>query len=176
MNRPIQPPPLRQSSSSDPGPPNYPIYDQHPRSNSFGSTYPSPLTHRHHPYSHPQRPSTSTSIPTTYQTYPHPPLERHSYSSTSTSQSSPTSPREGKNNRQAISCFPCRGRKLKCNGQKPCAQCTRRGGDDGCQYAATIKRRGKGRKKSKSDDEDDEGSMRSGSRDGTEMPNEDRTE
>jgi hypothetical protein len=57
---------------------------------------------------------------------------------------------------------------LKCNGQKPCAQCTRRGGEDECNYAATIKRRGKGRKKSKSDDEDEEGSM--GSEEGTEVP------
>jgi hypothetical protein len=62
---------------------------------------------------------------------------------------------------------------LKCNGQKPCAQCNRRGGDDECHYAATIKRRGKGRKKSKSDDDDEgegegEGSM--GSDEGTEVP------
>lgn len=178
MSRPQQAPPLRQSSSSDPGPPNYPApYDQHPRSNSFGSTYPSPLNqHRHHPYPYPSntsRPSTS------YPTWPHPPLERHSYSSTSTSQSSPTSPHEGggggggKGGRQAISCFPCRGRKLKCNGQKPCAQCSRRGGEDECHYAATIKRRGKGRKKSKSNDgdEDDESG---GSEDGTEVPGEER--
>jgi hypothetical protein len=131
------------------------------------------------------------------QTYRPPPPDRHSYSSTSTSLSqsqshSPTSPRPGMlmfgdmatsggagtgkhHNRQAISCFPCRTRKLKCNGQKPCTQCTRRGGDDGCNYAESVKRRGKGKKdKSKSEEEEDrerEGRSGSGdSRDGTEVP------
>jgi len=220
-----QPPPLRQSSSSDPGPPNYPTpFDQrHPRSMSFGSAYSPQPPHRHHPYApYPHSASISGRASTSYPSgpvsgqanqqwteshtpgYRPPPPERHSYSSTSTSVShSPTSPRPGMSifndrdrdplgsshghghghgkhqSRQAISCFPCRTRKLKCNGQKPCSQCTRRGGDDGCRFAESVKRRGKGKKdKSKSEEEEDrvrdaEGRGGSGSgesRDGTEVP------
>ena len=49
--------------------------------------------------------------------------------------------------RQLISCYPCRDRKLKCDGEKPCCQCVRRGPDVGCDYAERVRRRGKGRKR-----------------------------
>ena len=48
--------------------------------------------------------------------------------------------------RQLISCYPCRERKLKCNGQKPCQQCVRRKSHRGCEYARGVRRRGKGKK------------------------------
>jgi len=49
--------------------------------------------------------------------------------------------------RQIISCFPCRERKLKCDGMKPCQPCTRRGAAEGCAYAEGVRRRGKGKKR-----------------------------
>jgi hypothetical protein len=52
----------------------------------------------------------------------------------------------GRSQRQLISCYPCRGRKLKCDGQKPCAQCLRRGNEAECAYASHVRRRGKGKK------------------------------
>ncbi|WVW82984.1 hypothetical protein I302_105000 [Kwoniella bestiolae CBS 10118] len=48
--------------------------------------------------------------------------------------------------RQSISCYPCRQRKLKCDGKKPCAQCSRRHIDGQCSYAERIRRRGRGKK------------------------------
>jgi hypothetical protein len=47
---------------------------------------------------------------------------------------------------------------LKCDGEKPCSQCVRRGGGDGCEYAHSVRRRGKG-KKEKDDEEDGESSV-----------------
>ncbi|OXB38845.1 hypothetical protein J007_01288 [Cryptococcus neoformans] len=44
--------------------------------------------------------------------------------------------------RQLISCYPCRKRKLRCDGRRPvCEQCERRKVVDQCGYAETIKRR-----------------------------------
>ena len=48
--------------------------------------------------------------------------------------------------RQAISCFSCRKRKLRCDGIKPCMQCSRRGEDASCDYAPEVRRRGKGKR------------------------------
>ena len=45
---------------------------------------------------------------------------------------------------------------MKCDGEKPCSQCVRRGGKEGCEYAGSVRRRGKG-KKGKSEDGEDEG-------------------
>jgi hypothetical protein len=52
----------------------------------------------------------------------------------------------GRSQRQLISCYPCRARKLKCDGKEPCQQCDRRGPQVECAYADKVKRRGKGRK------------------------------
>jgi len=63
-----------------------------------------------------------------------------------------------------ISCYPCRGRKLKCDGKKPCEQCVRRGSEGHCSYATHVRRRGKGKKP------DSEGSSEPDSaRDGVDM-------
>ena len=67
----------------------------------------------------------------------------------------------GRGQRQLISCFPCRRRKLKCDGAKPCAQCLRRGNEGECGYATHVRRRGKGKKKD--GDESSTGSSRMGS-------------
>ncbi|ODN98459.1 hypothetical protein L198_03704 [Cryptococcus wingfieldii CBS 7118] len=48
--------------------------------------------------------------------------------------------------RQLISCYPCRKRKLRCDGRKPiCEQCERRKVASECGYAESVKRRGKGK-------------------------------
>ncbi|WVQ71764.1 hypothetical protein IAR50_001305 [Cryptococcus sp. DSM 104548] len=62
--------------------------------------------------------------------------------------------------RQLISCYPCRKRKLRCDGRKPiCEQCERRKVASGCGYAESVKRRGKGKSIDGSEDDkkDDEG-------------------
>jgi hypothetical protein len=67
--------------------------------------------------------------------------------------------------RQLISCYPCRTRKMKCDGAKPCTQCVRRGGEADCTFANAVRRRGKGKKaqsgsqagQSGSDEEGDSG-------------------
>lgn len=41
-----------------------------------------------------------------------------------------------KRNRIPLSCAPCRHRKLKCNRQHPCDNCTKRGDTASCSYAA----------------------------------------
>ncbi|KIV84956.1 hypothetical protein PV11_00701 [Exophiala sideris] len=41
-----------------------------------------------------------------------------------------------KRNRIPLSCAPCRHRKLKCNRQQPCDNCTKRGDSASCAYAA----------------------------------------
>nr|ODN95066.1 hypothetical protein L204_04413 [Cryptococcus depauperatus CBS 7855] len=57
--------------------------------------------------------------------------------------------------RQSISCFPCRKRKLKCDGTRPfCGQCQKRRVEKDCGYASKVKRRGRGR--SEVDDDEDE--------------------
>lgn len=45
--------------------------------------------------------------------------------------------------RQPIACFPCRTRKLRCDGVHPCAQCVRRKGAAECKFAPEVRRRGK---------------------------------
>jgi hypothetical protein len=45
-----------------------------------------------------------------------------------------------KRNRQALSCLPCRQRKLKCSRQQPCETCVKRNDESSCIYAkATTK-------------------------------------
>ncbi|WVQ78420.1 hypothetical protein IAT38_000506 [Cryptococcus sp. DSM 104549] len=57
--------------------------------------------------------------------------------------------------RQLISCYPCRKRKLRCDGGRPvCQQCQRRNIHGQCGYAETVKRRGRGKRV---DDEEGEG-------------------
>jgi hypothetical protein len=75
-------------------------------------------------------------------TYPHPPPSGYNG--------------YGRSRRQLISCYPCRARKLKCDGQKPCQQCDRRGTQAECAYADKVKRRGKGRKPEDGKSSDDE--------------------
>lgn len=54
--------------------------------------------------------------------------------------------------RQLISCYPCRKRKIRCDGRRPvCEQCERRKIVNQCGYAESIKRR----KRVKDNDEDD---------------------
>ncbi|ADV19518.1 hypothetical protein I305_03079 [Cryptococcus gattii E566] len=65
---------------------------------------------------------------------------------------SPTNSREGlavepvgsnrQRKRQLISCYPCRKRKIRCDGRRPvCEQCERRKIVNQCGYAESIKRR-----------------------------------
>lgn len=70
------------------------------------------------------------------------PPQQHMYSY----HSIPYPPNASRFQRQLISCYPCRNRKLKCDGQKPCAQCIRRGSESECAYASHVRRRGKGKK------------------------------
>ncbi|KAL2444480.1 Zn(2)-C6 fungal-type transcription factor mpsB [Exophiala dermatitidis] len=46
-----------------------------------------------------------------------------------------------KRNRVPLSCGPCRHRKLKCNRQAPCDNCTKRGDGGSCTYAAPAARK-----------------------------------
>ncbi|EXJ88483.1 hypothetical protein A1O1_05413 [Capronia coronata CBS 617.96] len=46
-----------------------------------------------------------------------------------------------KRNRVPLSCAPCRHRKLKCNRQSPCDNCTKRGDSTSCAYAAPVPRK-----------------------------------
>lgn len=46
-----------------------------------------------------------------------------------------------KRNRVPLSCAPCRHRKLKCNRQSPCDNCTKRGDSGSCAYAAPVPRK-----------------------------------
>ncbi|KAK5467939.1 hypothetical protein LTS15_000912 [Exophiala xenobiotica] len=46
-----------------------------------------------------------------------------------------------KRNRIPLSCAPCRHRKLKCNRQQPCDNCTKRGDSTSCAYAAPAARK-----------------------------------
>src|SRR3984957_9783330 len=46
-----------------------------------------------------------------------------------------------KRNRVPLSCGPCRHRKLKCNRQSPCDNCTKRGDALSCAYAAPAARK-----------------------------------
>ncbi|RVD87292.1 uncharacterized protein DFL_001534 [Arthrobotrys flagrans] len=43
-----------------------------------------------------------------------------------------------KRNRQALSCFACRSRKLKCDRQHPCTACNKRGEGSACTFTATT--------------------------------------
>ncbi|WVQ98807.1 hypothetical protein IAU59_005938 [Kwoniella sp. CBS 9459] len=61
--------------------------------------------------------------------------------------------------RQQISCWPCRERKMKCDGGRPCASCAKRHIDGLCNYAESVRRRGRGKKAAetgKDSDPDDE--------------------
>lgn len=58
--------------------------------------------------------------------------------------------------RQVISCHPCRSRKVKCSGGKPCDACIKIKRTGECEYEKAVRRRGKGRKRSeKSEGEGD---------------------
>ncbi|RMZ83517.1 hypothetical protein DV737_g1626, partial [Chaetothyriales sp. CBS 132003] len=46
-----------------------------------------------------------------------------------------------KRNRVPLSCAPCRHRKLKCNRQAPCDNCSKRGDASSCTYAAPTPRK-----------------------------------
>lgn len=45
--------------------------------------------------------------------------------------------------RQNISCYPCRVRKSRCDGEHPCGPCIKREGEAECEFAPAIRRRGK---------------------------------
>ncbi|KAF2152967.1 hypothetical protein K461DRAFT_277731 [Myriangium duriaei CBS 260.36] len=68
----------------------------------------------------------------------------------STNSSNGASPDHGqfrvvrKRNRIPLSCAPCRHRKLKCNRQHPCDNCTKRGDVASCAYAAPSARKKSG--------------------------------
>jgi hypothetical protein len=47
--------------------------------------------------------------------------------------------------RQQIACHSCRARKSKCDGERPCRHCSRRGTE--CTYEEVPRRRGPGRKR-----------------------------
>lgn len=68
--------------------------------------------------------------------------------------------------RQIISCHPCRLRKVKCSGGKPCEACVKIKRTSECRYEKTVRRRGKGKKGLQTDaewqesggkDDDDDG-------------------
>lgn len=61
--------------------------------------------------------------------------------------SKPPPRRANEQKRQAIACFNCRQRRLKCDGENPCSPCVRRGVADTCAFAQQVRRRGPGRKK-----------------------------
>lgn len=42
-----------------------------------------------------------------------------------------------KRQRQALSCFPCRERKVGCDRQKPCSNCSKQGAINKCTYEAS---------------------------------------
>jgi hypothetical protein len=52
----------------------------------------------------------------------------------------------GRRTRRSNACFACRSAKLRCDGAKPCGQCNRKGELVICDYAQTVRRRGKGKK------------------------------
>lgn len=54
--------------------------------------------------------------------------------------------------RQQISCHPCRNRKVKCSGTTPCEACVKIKREHECIYEKTIRRRGKGKKASTSEE------------------------
>lgn len=76
----------------------------------------------------------------------HDPYDFHSNAPAPTTTSPPNGTTRNIGQRQLISCYPCRSRKMKCDGQKPCGQCAKRGGEGDCEYAAEVKRRGRGKK------------------------------
>ncbi|WWC89946.1 uncharacterized protein L201_004875 [Kwoniella dendrophila CBS 6074] len=106
----------------------------------------SPFTHRRSSF------PTTTNVPTPPGLNPnaiiHPPPASDYFSTAyHHSNSSPSDyPPAKRAKRQQISCFPCRERKLKCDGKIPCAQCSRRHIDGQCKYADRIRRRGRGKK------------------------------
>ncbi|WVR05163.1 hypothetical protein IAU60_002175 [Kwoniella sp. DSM 27419] len=61
--------------------------------------------------------------------------------------SSSSSPGEsgGRTERVPSACNPCRERKLKCDGRRPCQQCAKRHIEGQCQYVESVRRRGKAR-------------------------------
>lgn len=61
--------------------------------------------------------------------------------------SKPPQRRADDQKRQAIACYNCRQRRLKCDGENPCSPCVRRGVADTCAFAQQVRRRGPGRKK-----------------------------
>lgn len=98
------------------------------------------------PYSR-DRPLTATSIPFSRSQSPTSPASTASWQGHGDRHSAGRRERDkDRRNRQIISCFPCRSRKLKCNGQRPCSQCIRRGDNDSCEYAKSVRRRGKGKR------------------------------
>ncbi|KAL7424098.1 hypothetical protein Q5752_001683 [Cryptotrichosporon argae] len=48
--------------------------------------------------------------------------------------------------RSAMSCFPCRRRKLKCDDGRPCGACRKRGESEDCTFPRAVKRRGRGKR------------------------------
>ncbi|ORY24993.1 hypothetical protein BCR39DRAFT_545514 [Naematelia encephala] len=71
--------------------------------------------------------------------------------------------------RQAISCFPCRQKKLRCDGAKPCVQCVRRNSIEKCAYADGVRRRGKGRRAEDGEGGSSDSGSGGGERDKTEV-------
>ncbi|WRT67226.1 uncharacterized protein IL334_004192 [Kwoniella shivajii] len=101
-------------------------------------------------------PNTKASTPTvsTPHRIVHPPPASDYFNAAFPSNSAPASQRAQKRTkRQPISCYPCRDRKLKCDGKTPCGQCSKRHIDGQCHYAKAIRRRGRNRK---TDDDGDE--------------------
>lgn len=61
-------------------------------------------------------------------------------------QESKLSPETKSGKRLPISCYPCRKRKLKCDGNVPCGPCVKRDSVGECGYEKDVRRRGKGKK------------------------------
>ncbi|WWC61018.1 uncharacterized protein I303_103596 [Kwoniella dejecticola CBS 10117] len=98
--------------------------------------------------SYPSSALPTPAIPSTPHSIVHPPPASDYFSTAFHHPGQPHSayPPPKRAKRQQISCYPCRNRKLKCDGKKPCAQCSRRHIDGQCKYAENIKRRGRGKK------------------------------
>lgn len=151
------PTPLRLGSTTGPSHPYHRHSHPHsPPSNRYHSFHPHSIS----PYDFAYPPHSSLTTPSSNNPARHSSHDSYYHTSSrgfySTSGGGP-----GRSQRQLISCYPCRRRKLKCDGAIPCAQCLRRGNEAECAYATHVRRRGKGKRKD--DDESSTGSSRLGS-------------
>ncbi|WWD01295.1 hypothetical protein V866_008238 [Kwoniella sp. B9012] len=143
------------------------VYHQQPRyrneSLRIDSSLPRPATHRRQSQSSSNIPTPTVSTPL-HKVHPPPASDYFGRAFHHSHPGSSDHPPAKRPKRQQISCYPCRQRKLRCDGKTPCAQCSRRHIDGQCRYADRIRRRGRGKKVNEeeqgtgdSEEHDDEG-------------------